>query len=83
MVYDVPDERLRGAYSAKAGTICEGKLAIPNESGHLVVFDVKDGSLVWLYRYKGQLWRTAEADGRLLVATGDGKLLVFADKSSA
>ena len=80
IVYDVLHPELRGAYRARPGTVYGETIAFANESGHLAVFDLRDGSLVWLHKYKAPLWGTAEADGRLLVSTGDGKLLVFEEK---
>ncbi len=77
ILYDVTHSELDSAYRAKAGTIYRDRLAIPNESGHLAVFNLADGALVSLHEDKLPLWRTAEADGRLFVTTGDGKLLVF------
>jgi outer membrane protein assembly factor BamB len=83
IVYDVKHSELREAYRARPGTVFGGTIAFANESGHLAVFNLWNGSLVWSYKYKAPLWGTAEADGRLLVSTGDGKLLVFAEKSAA
>jgi outer membrane protein assembly factor BamB len=77
ILYDVKHPELGGAYRAKAGTLYKGRIAIPNESGHVAVFNVADGALVSLREDTLPLWRTAEADGRLFVTTGDGKLLVF------
>jgi hypothetical protein len=76
-VYDVRHPELWDSYREKAGTVYKDRLAIATESGHLAVFNTGDGSLVTSYAGKVPLWRTAEADGRLLVATGDGALLVF------
>jgi outer membrane protein assembly factor BamB len=83
VVYDVKHSDLEGnpkrsfAYHAKTGTVYGHTLAVPHESGHLAVFNLKDGSLPWLHIAKVPLWSSAEVDGRLLVGTGDGKLLVF------
>lgn len=41
------------------------------------MFDLADGRLVWLYKHKVKLGRTAEANGRLLATSDDGHLLVF------
>ncbi len=83
IVYDVKHRELEEVLFAKTGTIHGGKVAFATESGHLPVFDLTNGRLVWLYKYKGSLGRTAEADGRLLVTTGRGELLVFADEANA
>jgi hypothetical protein len=77
IVYDVTHPELRNSYREKRGTVYSDRLAIATESGHLAVFNTGDGSLLSLYESKVPLWSTAEADGRLLVATGDGTLLVF------
>lgn len=77
VIYDVTHEQLRQAYREKNGTIYKGRMAVASEMGYLAVFGLADGALVSLYETKLPLWRTAEADGRLLVATGDGALLVF------
>jgi outer membrane protein assembly factor BamB len=82
IVYDVKHPELAGAFYPKAGTIHAGKMAVAHESGHLGVFDLADGRLVWHYKSRWPLWGTAEADGRLLVTCGDGNLLVFEDKSA-
>lgn len=79
ILYDVRHPELGSAYRAKAGTIYKGRIAVPNESGHLAAFNLADGALVSLHEDKLPLWQTAEADGRLFVTTGDGKLLVFDD----
>lgn len=67
---------LKQAYRGKAGVVHEGRLAMPCESGHLAIFDLSDGSLLFLHQGRTALLRTAVADGRLLVATGDGTLLI-------
>jgi outer membrane protein assembly factor BamB len=77
IVYDVEHPELKGAYRDKTGTFYKDRIAIANESGHLAVFRLSDGALISLYTAKVPLWRTAEADGRLLVGTGVGTLLVF------
>ena len=77
IVYDVQHLQLAEAFLPKTGTIYGGKIAFAMESGHLAVFDLVDGRLVWLYKHKLKLGRTAEADGRLLVTSDDGHLLVF------
>ncbi len=81
IVYETHHPELKEVLYMKAGTVYGGKLAIPTESGHLPVFDLSNGRLASLDKYDATLWRTAEADGRLLVTTGEGKLLVFADEA--
>ena len=77
IVYDVQHPQLAEAFLPKTGTIHAGKIAFAMESGHLAVFDLADGRLVWLYKHKVKLGRTGEADGRLLATSDDGHLLVF------
>ncbi len=76
-VLETQHERLRPAYRKSKGTVYRGRVAFSHESGHLAVFDTATGELVSFYVDKTALWRTAEADGRLLVSTGNGELLVF------
>jgi hypothetical protein len=52
-------------------------MAMPFESGHLAVFDIESGELVQYYKGRAPLWQAAEVDGRLLITTGDGSILVF------
>jgi len=81
IIYDIPyEEQLRPCYYAKNTTIEQGKLALGFESGHLVVFDLATGLLVWSQDLKKSIWGTAEADGRLLATAADGNLLVFEDR---
>jgi outer membrane protein assembly factor BamB len=77
IVYDVRHPQLGEAFLPKTGTIYAGKIAFAMETGHLAVFDLADGRLVWLYKHKVKLGRTAAADGRLLATSDDGHLLVF------
>lgn len=77
ILFDRMHSALERSYHEKAGTVYRNRLAISTETGQLGIFDLADGSLVNLYSDKLPLWQTAEADGRLLVGTGDGKLLVF------
>lgn len=79
ILYDRAYPELEGVIHPKAGTAFGGKIAMPAESGHLMVFDAADGRLVSLRKYEAPLWLTAEADGRLLVTARDGNLLVFED----
>jgi len=76
-VYDVTHSELRRAGREKTGTVYKGRMAVSSELGCLAIFNLSDGSLASVYESKVPLWRTAEADGRLFVATGDGGLLVF------
>jgi outer membrane protein assembly factor BamB len=76
-VYDVTHSELRRAGREKTGTVYKGRMAVASELGCLAIFNLADGSLASVYESKVPLWRTAEADGRLFVATGDGGLLVF------
>jgi outer membrane protein assembly factor BamB len=71
------DSRSWNAGREKTGTLYRGRLAIGCELGYLAIFNLADGALVTVYQAKAPLWRTEEADGRLLVGTGDGDLLVF------
>lgn len=81
IAYEVTHPELREhAYRARPGTIFGETIAFANESGLLAVFNLWNGSLVWSYKHRAPLWGTAEADGRLLVSTGDGNLLVFAER---
>ena len=80
VLYDVSHPELRGAVLWRPGTVYGETIAYANEQGLVAIFDRRDGSLVEIHKYKAPLWGTAEADGRLLVSTGDGKLLVFEEK---
>ena len=82
VVYDVRPPELYGAIRGRPGTIYGDQIAFANESGHLFVFNLRNGKLVWWYKHGAPLWATAEADGRLLVSTGDGRLLVFTESGS-
>jgi outer membrane protein assembly factor BamB len=77
VVYDVHHPTLKNAFRQKTGTVFRDRIAVALEIGWLAIFNLTNGSLVTLFDAKAPLWRTAEADGRLLVATGDGALLVF------
>lgn len=61
----------------KQGVGFQNRLAMPFEGGQLAVIDIDSGEIVRYYTGSVPLWQAAEADGRLLVATGDGTLLVF------
>lgn len=65
------------AYHERTGVTYGRRYAVCYESGELAVVDIDTGSLVNLLQWKKPLWRMMELDGRLLVATGDGELLVF------
>jgi outer membrane protein assembly factor BamB len=80
VLYEVLHPELRGAALWRPGTVYGETIAFANESGLVAIFDRRDGNLVETHEYKAPLWGTAEADGRLLVSTGDGKLLVFEEK---
>jgi len=80
IVYDVQHPQLAEAFLPQTGTIYGAKIAFAMETGHLAVFDLTNGRLVWLYKHKLKLGRTAEVDGRLLATTDDGHLLVFEDR---
>lgn len=77
VLYDVGLPEELKAYRERPGTIYSGRLAIAHESGLLAILNTADGALVSHYQAKVPLWQTEEVDGRLLVATGDGTLLVF------
>jgi hypothetical protein len=78
LLYSVAHSELdRIAYLEKMGTVFRDRIAVAYESGVLAVFNLADGALVRLYQGRDALWRTSEVDGRLLVATGGGVLLVF------
>lgn len=77
VVYDVHHPELQGALFPKRGAFFGDFVAYSMESGHLAVFDIRDGRLAAHYKYKEPLTDVVEADGRLLVGAGDGNLLVF------
>jgi hypothetical protein len=80
-VHDVNHPQLAGSFCPYPGTLHEGMLAVAWESHLVGVFDLSDGSLAWHTRPKGRgPSGTAQAEGRLLVATYDGNLLVYEDK---
>ncbi len=65
-------------YHVKRGSIISDQVAFVSESGHVAVFDLKDGDLVLLEHHERlAFWGTAVADGRLLVSGSDGKLWVY------
>lgn len=69
---------LRPMYHVKRGSILGDLVVFVSESGHVAVFDLKDGSLISLEHHKRLVfWGTAVADGRLLVSGADGKLWVY------
>lgn len=70
-------EARENSYLSTPGVVWQSSIAFPHESGHLPIFSLADGSLEALYRAQVPLWQAADADGRLLVGTGDGSLLVF------
>ena len=64
-------------YHEKQAKAFQRRLALPFETGGLAIFNMENGDLVDLYKSKYPLWQCEEADGRLLVATGNGRLLAF------
>jgi outer membrane protein assembly factor BamB len=79
ILYDVvhPELERDWAFFQKEGTIYRDRLAVAHQYGRLSIFNLTDGSLIGIHKEKVSLWRTAEVDGRLLVGTDDGTLLVF------
>jgi outer membrane protein assembly factor BamB len=77
VIYEAEVPQGLKTYRERPGTVYGGRLAVAHESGLLAIFDTETGALVSQYQAKVPLWRTEEVDGRLLVATGDGTLLVF------
>lgn len=67
---------LREIYHIGPGVVFQNRVAFPTESGHIVVYDT-DGELIHIVKAGLQLWRAIEADGRLIVATGQGFVLVY------
>jgi outer membrane protein assembly factor BamB len=79
LIYDVVHRELEPVRLARMGTIYGDRIAFPAETGHVTVFDLRDGSLLWLHQYRASVEGIAEADGRLLASMGDGRLVVFED----
>ncbi len=57
--------------------VYRNRLGIAFESGQLAVLDTESGEIVQYYKDRVPLWWPVEVDGRLLVGTGDGTILVF------
>jgi outer membrane protein assembly factor BamB len=80
IIYDTHHPELKSAIWPAPGAFHQNRLAIGMESGYLAVFDILDGSLVWLYTQSYGMGETVELDGRLGVSSDDGCLLVFEDE---
>lgn len=72
----VPKE-LMPSVLPRPGLVYRNRLVIAFETGRLAVLDVESGEIVRYFRSQVPLWWPAEVDGRLLVGTGDGTILVF------
>lgn len=73
---EVPKE-FNACFRPKSGVAYRNRLAMPFETGQVAVLDVESGEVVCYYKGGVPLWKALEVDGHLLVATGDGTLLVF------
>lgn len=78
VVVDVTYPELEGCRYPQFGAIDGALIAFSTQSGHLAVFGRHDGRLLASYRHRTSLCGATAVDGRLLVTTGDGYLLVFA-----
>jgi len=61
----------------RKGSILGGRVVFTSESGHVAMFDIDSGLLLWREEHKVTFWGSVEADNRLLVPASDGKLWVF------
>ncbi len=66
----------RDVYRLGPGVVFRNRVAFPSESGHIVVYDT-DGEFIHVVKAGLQLFRGIEADGRLILATGQGFMLVY------
>ncbi len=78
LAVDVTHPELEGCLYPQLGAISGDLVTFSTQSGHLAVLDRRDGRLRGVYRHKTSLCGVSVVDGRLLVTTGDGQLLVFA-----
>lgn len=69
-------EALTDAYREERPTIYKGRIAISYESGHVAVIDGITGDLVNSVRLPKPLLASAEHEGRLVVSTADGTLMI-------
>lgn len=67
---------LRDVWKVRPAVVFKNRVAVPSSSGHIVVYDT-DGEFSHVVKTQYSLWKGIEADGRLIVATGQGSLLVF------
>jgi outer membrane protein assembly factor BamB len=59
------------------GSIFKNRVVFTSESGHIAMFDLESGSLLWREEYPVTFWGSAVAHERLLVPAADGNLWVF------
>lgn len=78
VVLDATYPELEDCRYPQFGAIAGDLIAFSAQSGHLAVFDRHSGRLLASYRHRTALCGATAVDGRLLVTTGDGYLLVFA-----
>lgn len=72
----LPDE-LKVCVRPRPGLVYRDRIVFAFESGRLAVLDVTTGEIVRYFKSAVPLWWPVEVDGRLLVGTGDGTILVF------
>jgi len=72
----LPDE-LKVCVRPRPGLVYRNRIVFAFESGRLAVLDVATGEIVRYFKSAVPLWWPTEVDGRLLVGTGDGTVLVF------
>jgi outer membrane protein assembly factor BamB len=76
-IFSVIHPKLEPATYPKIGTVFGNGIVFGTETGHIAMFDLNDGGLVWLHKHPASVFHTAEIDGRLYASTGNGILLVF------
>lgn len=73
-----PPEMVKGTHPRPA-VAYRGRVAIPYETGHIAVYDVAAAALVHVVQTKHRFNRAIEADGRLILGTFNGSLVVYDD----
>jgi len=73
--------RMMGPYGAATGAGWGDFVVFAMQSGHVAAFERATGDLVFVRRFRTSLWDPIVVDGRVIVPTSDGQLLVFAESS--
>jgi len=76
-VYDIPQPSLRTADRPFRGTLAGEEIVFCTTRGLVIAFRLEDGITSWWHRSHERVAPAIAADGRILVPTGNGELLVF------